>query len=283
VPLLNPRRTVVTIHDLGYLYYPEAHTRFSRWYLHWSTLFSARTARRIIAVSAATADDLARRYHVPRSKIRVVLHGVDPVFRRITDPAVIAEARVRHGLGAGPYLLFVGTLQPRKNLSMLIDAFARLLDAWDAADGPPPRLALGGKKGWLYDTLFAQVERLDLIGRVRFLGYVPDADLPPLMSGATAVVLPSLFEGFGLPALEALACGAPLLAADATSLPEVTGDAALLLDPRNPAAWAAAMRRVLRDPDLRADLARRGPERAAQFTWARTAAQTLAVLEEAGR
>jgi glycosyltransferase involved in cell wall biosynthesis len=283
VPLLHPRRTVVTIHDLGYLYYPEAHTRFSRWYLHWSTIFSVRAARRVIAVSAATADDLARRYHVPRSKIRVVLHGVDPAFGRVTDPEVIAEALARHGLGDAPYLLFVGTLQPRKNLGMLIDAFARLLDAWDGADGPAPRLALGGKKGWLYDTLFAQVERLGLTDRVRFLGYVPDADLPPLISGAAAVVLPSLFEGFGLPALEALACGAPLLAANATSLPEVTGDAALLLDPHDPDAWAAAMRRALRDPDLRADLARRGPARAAQFTWARTAEETLAVLEEAGR
>jgi glycosyltransferase involved in cell wall biosynthesis len=283
VPIIHPRRTVVTIHDLGYLYYPEAHTRFSRWYLHWSTIYSARVARRIIAVSAATARDLQTRYNVPAEKIRVVLHGVDPAFRRVTDAAV-AEAAARYGLdGPQPYLLFVGTLQPRKNLGLLIDAFAALLQDWDAAAGPLPRLALGGKKGWLYDTLFAQVERLELGDAVRFLDYVADADLPILISGATAVMLPSLYEGFGLPALEALACGAPLLAANASSLPEVTGDAALLLDPRDPAAWTAAMRRVLTDPVLRASLSRRGPERAAHFTWARTAAETLRVLEEAGR
>ncbi|HET7076244.1 MAG TPA: glycosyltransferase family 1 protein [Chloroflexia bacterium] len=284
VPIIHPRRTVVTIHDLGYLYYPEAHTRFSRWYLHWSTIYSARAARRIIAVSAATARDLQTRYKVPAEKIHVVLHGVDSAFRRVTDPATIAEAAARHGLdGPRPYLLFVGTLQPRKNLGLLIEAFAALLKDWDATAGPTPRLALGGKKGWLYDTLVAQVERLGLGDSVRFLGYVADADLPALISGATAVVLPSLYEGFGLPALEAMACGAPLLAADASSLPEVTGDAALLLDPRDPAAWTGAMRRVLTDPALRAALSRRGPERAARFTWARTAAETLRVLEEAGR
>ncbi|HMA33064.1 MAG TPA: glycosyltransferase family 1 protein, partial [Chloroflexia bacterium] len=281
VPLVHPRRTVVTIHDLGYLYYPAAHTRASRWYLHWSTLYSARAARRIIAVSAATAQDLRARYRVPAAKIRVVLHGVDPAFRRVTDLQAVTAVTTRYDLaGPAPYLLFVGTLQPRKNLDLLIEAFARLLADWDAAAGPAPQLALGGKKGWLYDTLFAQVERLGLAGTVRFLGYIPDADLPALISGATAVTLPSLYEGFGLPALEALACGTPLLAADASSLPEVTGEAALLIDPRNREAWTTGLRRVLADPGLRADLSRRGPARAAQFTWARTAAETLRVLLE---
>jgi glycosyltransferase involved in cell wall biosynthesis len=285
VPPIHPRRTVVTIHDLGYLYYPEAHTRFARWYLHLSTIWSARVARQIIAVSAATAADLQRRYRVPARKIRVVLHGVDPAFRRVDDPAQVAAVTARYGLGGpAPYLLFVGTLQPRKNLAMLIDAFAGLRAQWDeAADGPAPRLALGGKKGWLYKALFAQVKQLGLAEAVRFLGYVADEDLPGLISGAAAVVLPSLYEGFGLPALEALACGAPLLAANASSLPEVTGDAALLLDPHDPPAWTEAMGRILRYPGLRADLAARGPERAAGFTWARCAAETLRVLEEAGR
>ncbi|MGI8586557.1 MAG: glycosyltransferase family 4 protein [Chloroflexia bacterium] len=279
VPPVHPRRSVVTIHDLGYLYYPEAHTRFSRLYLRWSTLYSARAARRIIAVSDATARDLREHCHVPAAKIRVVLHGVDPTFRRVTDSAAVSAARERHGLGGpAPYVLFVGTLQPRKNLGLLIDAFAALLAAWDAADGPPPVLALGGKKGWLYDALFGQVVRLGLAGSVRFLGYVPDDDLPALISGATAVALPSLYEGFGLPALEALACGAPLLAADSSSLPEVTGDAALLLDPHDAPAWTSALRRVLTDPALRADLSAGGPDRAAEFTWARTAEETLGVL-----
>lgn len=285
VPPIHPRRSVVTIHDLGYLYYPQAHTHFSRLYLHWSTIYSARVARRIIAVSSATARDLQGRYRVPAAKIRVVLHGVDPAFRRVADSATIREAGARYGLDeARPYVLFVGTLQPRKNLALLIEAFARLRAGWDAAAaGPAPRLALGGKKGWLYDSLFAQVQSLGLADEVRFLGYVADADLPVLISGATVAVLPSLYEGFGLPALEALACGTPLLAADASALPEITGDAALLIDPYDPDAWAAGLRRVLTDPDLRADLTRRGPARAAGFTWARTAAETLRVLEEAGR
>ncbi len=282
VPLAHPR-TVVTIHDLGYLYYPEAHTSSSRWYLDWSTRYSARVARRVIAVSAATARDLTARYGVPAAKIRVVHHGVDPAFRPVTDRAAVDAALVRHDLaGPAPYLLFVGTLQPRKNLGMLVEAFARMRVAWPESAGPAPRLALGGKKGWLYDTLFAQVKDRGLEDAVRFLGYVPDGDLPALYSGAAAAVLPSLYEGFGMPALEALACGTPLLAADASSLPEVAGDAALLLDPRDPEAWAAAMTRVLTEPDLRADLARRGLPRAATFTWARTAAETLAVLHEVG-
>ncbi len=283
VPPLHPRRTVVTIHDLGYLYYPEAHTRFARWYLHLSTRWSVRAARRIIAVSAATARDLQTRYRVPGRKIRVVLHGVDAAFQRVSDPAQLAEVAARYGLdGPAPYLLFVGTLQPRKNLGLLIEAFAGLRARWEPNAGPPPILALGGKKGWLYDTLFAQVARLGLGDAVRFLGYVADGDLPALISGAAAVTLPSLYEGFGLPALEALACGAPLLAANASSLPEVTGEAALLLDPHDPAAWTAALLRVLTTPAMRADLAERGPARAAAFTWARCAAETLRVLEEAG-
>ena len=281
VPPIHPPRTVVTIHDLGYLYYPEAHTPSARLYLDGSTRYSARAARRIIAVSDATKRDLVARYGVPARKICVVLHGVDPEFRHVTDPTAVAAAAARYGLdNARPYLLFVGTLQPRKNLGLLIEAFAQLRGGWDPAGGVLPRLALGGKKGWLYDTLFAQVRQLGLEDDVRFLGYVADGDLPALYSGAAAAVLPSLYEGFGLPALEAMACGTPLLAANASSLPEVTGDAALLVDPRDAGAWTAALDRVLHDPELRADLRWRGTERAAQFTWARTAAETLAVLTE---
>jgi len=273
VPLYHPRRTVVTIHDLGYLFYPQAHTRLSRLYLHLSTIFSVRAARRVIAISEATRRDLITHYKVPPRKIKVVHHGRDPIFSPVTDPATIEQVRARYGLRS-PYCIHVGTLQPRKNLEMLVRAWHRLRNVMDH----PPQLLLAGKRGWLYDTLLSLIKEHDLSNYVTIADYVQRDDLPALYSGALAMVFPSLYEGFGLPPLEAMSCGTPVIASTASSIPEVVGDAGILLDPNDTRAWFRTVQRLTQDPALRQALSNKGLARASQFTWQRCARETLALL-----
>ena len=278
LPLIHPRRSVVTVHDLGYLAYPEAHKTGDRRYLDWSTRWNARRAKFVIADSAATQADLIRAYGVDERKIRVIHLGRDETLAPVPDAQVLAEVQARYGITAH-YVLYVGTLQPRKNLARVIEAFARAAAAPAFAG---IQLVLAGKKGWLYDDLFAQVERMGLAGRVLFPGYVDDADLPALLSGALAFVFPSLYEGFGIPVLEAGACGVPVITSNTSSLPEVAGDAALLVDPHDVDAIAEAMTRLVTDAALRTELSRRGLANVQRFSWEKCARETLAVLLEAG-
>jgi glycosyltransferase involved in cell wall biosynthesis len=273
VPLVHPP-SVVTIHDLGYLSFPAAHTARRRLELHLTTRWSLRAARQVIAISQATKDDLLRHYGADPARVSVVHHGLSAGFRPAEPPAV-AAARARHGLAA-PYLLYVGTVQPRKNLQRLIEAFALV-----AAEYADLSLVIAGRRGWLTEAIERRAGQLGLASRVRFLGYLPDEDLPALLSGAAAFVFPSLYEGFGMPVLEAMACGAPVLTASDSSLPEVAGDAALLVDPTDVHAIAAGLRQIVGDERLRADLRARGLARAAAFTWERCARETLAVLLDA--
>jgi len=275
LPLVHPRSSVVTVHDLGYLAYPEAHTAFARLYLDRSTAWNARRAAAVLADSAATKADLVRAYGARPEKIHVVHLGRDETLHRVTDPRLVTPVRRRYGL-ADRYLLYVGTLQPRKNLQRVVGAFARIAGQAGVSD---VQLVLAGKRGWMYDQLFDQVERSGLAGRVVFPGYVPDEDLPALFSAAAGFVYPSLFEGFGLPVLEAGGCGVPVITSNTSSLPEVAGDAALLVDPHDVDAIADAMMRVLTDEALRAELARRGLENVKRFSWEKCARETLAVLE----
>jgi len=277
VPLARPPAAVVTIHDLGYLAFPDAHTARRRLELHLTTLWSVRAARRVIAISAATRDDLLRRYGADPARVAVVHHGLAGAQFRPPNPNEIAAARARHGLER-PYFLYVGTVQPRKNLERLIAAFAQAAGAGALGEA---ELVLGGRRGWLSAPIERKAAELGLAGRVRFPGYLPDADLPALLGGALAFAFPSLYEGFGLPVLEAMACGAPVLTSATSSLPEVAGDAALLVDPRDTAAIAAGLARLAADPALRADLRARGMARAAGFTWERCARETLAILRDA--
>jgi len=276
VPIVHPRATVVTIHDLGYLRFPDAHTASSRRYLDWSTRWSVRAARRVIAVSGATRDDLVTMLKMPQDKITVVHHGVRPADARLPDAAVRAMLD-RLGI-ARPYVLFLGTVQPRKNLGRLIRAFRQVVDA-----GLPHTLVIAGRMGWLAEPIRAEVTARGLTDRVHFAGYVADGDLPALYTGADAFAFPSLYEGFGMPALEALSYGVPVVASKTTSLPEIVGDAGLLVDPEDEAAMGAALVRILTDNDLRARLSLAGPEQAARFSWGRCARETLAVLEGAAR
>jgi len=211
--------------------------------------------------------------------VHVVYLGRDEALAPVRDPAELARVRARYGIGER-YLLYVGTLQPRKNLARLVDAFTRLA-------GDPAltgvQLVLAGKPGWLADDLAPRVARLGLAGRVLFPGYIADADLPALLSGALAFAFPSLYEGFGIPVLEAQSCGVPVMTSNNSSLPEVAGDAALLVDPHDVDAIAEAMRRLVTDDALRAELVRRGFENVKRFSWEKCARETLAVLEGVSR
>ncbi|MGN6757024.1 MAG: glycosyltransferase family 4 protein [Thermomicrobiales bacterium] len=272
LPLALPCPGVVTIHDLAFLAYAGAHGAGRRGYLSALTALSARRAARIIAVSSFTRDEIVRRLGVSPAKVTVVPNAADSAFQ----PLPADEVRRFRAAQRLPdqMILAVGTLEPRKNLTGLLDAFARLAPRTDA------ELVIAGGKGWLYDPVFARVEALGLAGRVRFTDYIPDADLPLWYNAAEAFVYPSLYEGFGLPPLEALACGTPTVTSDQSSLPEVVGDAALVVDMRDPEALAAALARLLAEPALRAELRQRGPRRAAGFSWARTAAATRAVYDD---
>jgi glycosyltransferase involved in cell wall biosynthesis len=271
LPLWTRPPAVVTVHDLGYLYFPEAHPPGQRRYLHWSTRHSARLARIVIADSEVSKRDLVTHYGVAPEKVVVAYPGFDEGLAPVTDEVAIRRVMGRYGL-AGRYLLHLGTLQPRKNLGRLVEAFAGLEDQ-------AVQLVLAGKRGWLYDELFRTVQRLGLEQRVLFPGYIAESDKAALLSGATAYVFPSLYEGFGFPALEAQACDTPLICADDSSLPEVAGEGALCVDPTDVPGWTGAMSRVLSDAGLRAELVARGRRNRARFSWRACAEAVLVALE----
>ncbi len=279
IPWLHPRRCVATVHDLGYLRYPQTHTRCARAYLDWSTRHNVRASRRVIADSEATRRDLTAYYHVNPAHIHVAYPAGAEGFAPISDVTVLDAVRQRYHAGED-YFLYVGTLQPRKNLDTLIRAFAQA--AAGSALPPDVRLVLAGKRGWLERDILTRAQALGIEDRVVFTGYVPSEDLPALLSGATAFVLPSWHEGFGLPLLEAMACDTPVLCSNASSLPEVAGDAALMFDPADVGGIADAMLRVYADADLRQTMVARGRMRVQAFSWERCARDVLSVLESAG-
>jgi glycosyltransferase involved in cell wall biosynthesis len=279
LPLFHPRRSVATVHDLGFRYYPEAHRPADRRYLAWATAWNARRSTAVLADSQATRSDLVWEYGVSESKVHVVYLGRDESLIPVTDPEALEKTRVRYGLGKR-YLLYVGTLQPRKNLGRMVEAFARLASAPLMVD---VQLVLAGRRGWLYEDLFSQVRRQGLQERILFPGYVDEADLAALYSGALGYVFPSLYEGFGMPVLEAQACGVPVMTSNNSSLPEVAGDAALLVDPTDVDAIADAILRLATDEALRARLVERGFENVKRFSWEKCARETLEVLESVGK
>ncbi|HEX8598256.1 MAG TPA: glycosyltransferase family 1 protein [Chloroflexia bacterium] len=273
-PVLSPCPTVVTIHDLVFLRSPESFHPAKRRYLSAMTGWSARHAAHVIAVSESTRRDVIELLGVRPGRVTTVHNGVGEQFRPIS--AAEREAfRAQQGI-TGRVVLYVGTLEPRKNLPLLIRAFATLAENPAAED---VRLYIGGSKGWYYDEIFATAERVGLTrsGQVTFLGRVPDEQLPLWYNVATVVAYPSLYEGFGLPALEAMSCGTPVLASNTSALPEVVGGGGLLLDPGDERAWLEAMQRVLSDEQLRAELAARALGQAAGFGWDRSARETVAV------
>lgn len=267
-PLLLYKPMLVTIYDLSFIHYPERLPAARRRYLQSLTTLTCQRAARIIAISHSTARDVARTLGIPADKIDVAPPGCD--FNRFCPlpPEQIAAFRRQYDLPER-FWLFVGTLEPRKNLVTLIEAYAAL--------SPQDRLPLiiGGGKGWNYEPIFAAVERHKLSADIRFMGFLSSDELPLWYNSAEAFLYPSVFEGFGIPVLEAMACGTPVIVSDATSLPEVAGDAGVCLSPQDVAAWTAALRRAAHDDAWRQTARDAGLDRARQFTWAVTAAVTV--------
>jgi glycosyltransferase involved in cell wall biosynthesis len=269
-PVSRGTRTLLTVHDLSFVRDPESATPVLRRYLNTVVPRSVARADHVLADSRATRNDLVELYKTPADKISVLYSGVHESFRPATDPATLAAVRARYGLGEAPFILAVGTLQPRKNYVRLIRAFAAVGGRQSAVN-----LVIAGGKGWMYDSIFSEVERLGLRERVLFPGFVADADLPALYSAARVLAYPSIYEGFGLPILEAMACGAPVVTSTASCMPEVAGEAALFAPPADVDALADALERALADEALRADLIAKGYARAQQFSWAESARQLL--------
>lgn len=274
IPLTYHGRAAATIHDLGYHAFPEAHPKSQLAYLKWSTQHNGRRATVIFADSEATRDDLMTYYQVPAAKVAVVYPSIDPDMRPVNDEAMLTAVQQKYGVSR-PYLLTISTMQPRKNWGRLVQAYAQ--------SGLPHQLVLAGKKGWLSQSIQDEIADLPapISANVKLPGYIADADKAALISGATAVLYPSLYEGFGFPILEAQVCGVPVLTASTSSCPEVAGDGALLVDPLDAAAIARGLKRLVEDEALRHELVSKGYENSRRFSWRAAAAQVLDLLETA--
>jgi glycosyltransferase involved in cell wall biosynthesis len=274
IPLFfKTRKSVVTIHDVIPLVLPWAFTRRHRWVLSAALARVRRQADVVIVPSAAAADDVGRYLRIDRRRITVIPMGCDARFHPGVNAARMLQLRRRYALPER-YVLFVGTLEPRKNITLLLQAFSRLL-----AERPQDdvRLVVAGGKGWGDRDPVATAEALNLRPRVIFTGFIEDDDLPDLYRGAQMFVYPSLYEGFGLPVVEAMACGTPVITSNRASLPEVAGDAALLIDPTRPDDLAAAMSALMSGGALHEELRWKGLARAKEFTWEAVARKTLEV------
>lgn len=271
-PAWGARHHVITVHDLSFILYPNHLTAEARRYYNDQIAWAVARADAILADSHATRRDLEQLLDVPPERVTVVHLAAEEYYRPLSN-AETQPVLARHGLEPG-YLLFVGTWEPRKNLPNLVDALALL-----HAKGEQRQLVIVGRPGWLYDEIFERVQQRQLTSWVRFIESVPAADLPALYNGALLLALPSFYEGFGLPALEALQCGIPAVVSNWGSLPEVVGDVGLLIDPENPLDIAEGLLRVARDPDLRAAVREAGPRWASTFTWEATARKTLQAYE----
>jgi glycosyltransferase involved in cell wall biosynthesis len=277
-PPTRTDRLVITVHDLGFRRFPETAPHSTRLWLR-RIDNSLRRAREILVPSEATRRDLVELYAIAPGRVTVTPEGVDTDRFRPPPSEEVARVRKRFGLDR-PYFLYVGGIEPRKNLPILVEAFSRvdadvgLVIAGTSVDWNP--------EGWNLLRPALDAAPPAVRDRIRLTGYVSDADKVALLGGAVALAFPSLYEGFGLPVLEAMACGAPVLTSNLSSLPEITGGDAVLVDPRNAEEVAAGLRRLLEDEELGRRLSQAGPRQAARFTWEETARRTAAVLRRAG-
>ena len=275
MPLHKRHKTVITIFDLAYIYFRDCFKPMHYARLKYFTERSLSKADRIIAISESTKQDIVREYHINPDKINVVYLGVDPTQFPVIVPEVVSDIKKKHSL-KDEYIVHVGTMQPRKNLMRLIAAF----DAIKGSSHADLQLVLIGKKGWMYKDIFSLVQELHLERDVILLDYVDNNTLSGIMRGAKALVYPSLYEGFGLPILEAFSCGLPVIASRSSSLPEIGGDAVIYFDPYNTDEIIHAISELLEDADKRAEMAQKGRERVNLFSWEKTARETIEAYEK---
>lgn len=275
LPPLRKARGILTVHDLAFLMRPDCADGRLRAYLEEVVPRSVRRADFIIADSENTRNDLVVLLGVRPQSVAVVPGGVEERFTRVTDPGQLARARKRLGVGGGPFILAIGVIEPRKNLNRLMDAFLLLKERANVPEDL--KLVLAGGKGWLYDDIFDHHARSEVHDDILMPGFVSDELLPAIYSAADVLAFPSLYEGFGLPILEAMACGTPVVASRASCLPEVAEGAALLVDPTSVEGLAGALELVLLDVALRTRLIDQGLKRAGEYTWRRAAEQLLGV------
>jgi glycosyltransferase involved in cell wall biosynthesis len=268
-------KLVITVHDLAFLLYPTKGFNSPEFMKQAAPHFSELIGRadRIIAVSENTKMDVLRLLGVPEQKVSVVYEAADEIFRPLNDESILESVRLRYGLKNNRFIVYVGTLEPRKNLASLLKAFNRLKKIRKIEH----KLVLAGRKGWSYGQIFDLVRDLHLQNDVILPGYIPKHDLPGLYNLADTFVYPSLYEGFGLPPLEAMACGLPVIASNTSCFPEILGDAAILTDPNNEDEFSQQIYAVLSDPSLRSSMRQKGLARASQFSWERTARETIDV------
>jgi glycosyltransferase involved in cell wall biosynthesis len=265
---------VVTIHDLTALLFPEYHTANTREMQARMFRFAQEEADVVIAVSEATRRDIVTYLEIPPERVHVVANGVGAAFRPISDGGALKQTLTSLGLVPGGYILHVGTIEPRKNLVRLVEIYGQMRKA---CPPPIPKLVLAGEEGWRSREV---LERARGSEGVLLLGHMPHDVLPALYNGALVFVYPSLYEGFGLPPLEAMACGVPVVASNTSSLPEVVGDAGVLVDPTDTQAIAAVLVSLLSDIERRGEMSARGLARAAEFSWERAARETLKVYQD---
>jgi glycosyltransferase involved in cell wall biosynthesis len=277
-PPFTPCPMVTTIHDLAFEHLPETFNRRSWMQLRLTVRRTARRAAQIITVSEYSRQDIIKNYGIDPEIVTVTPEAASPTFAQVKDEDRLSAVRRIYGIERD-YILSLCAIQPRKNLVRLIEAYCLLRRSHP--EGKLPQLVLAGKRAWLDNETMRAAQREGLSADIRFTGYVADEHLNALYSGATCFVYPSYFEGFGLPILEAMKCGAPVIAGNRTSIPEVAGEAALLFDPFDVQSLVEALKRVLNDSEYRATLSARGLQRATEFSWQTTARLTLAVYEKA--
>lgn len=269
VPLAKPCKYILTVHDLSYYLYPESLTVATRLYFKFFLPHSLKKADKIIADSQSTKKDLIRLFKTPEDKINVIYLGIDKEIYALKNKSLLAQVRHKYNLPE-KFILFIGMLSPRKNLPRMLNAFNIL-----KKKGYPHKFVVVGAKGWLYESIFANVKKQNLQDEVIFTGYVPDAELPAFYKLADLFLFTTLYEGFGLPILEAMASGCPVVTSTTSSMPEVAGDAALLVDPKNVGEIAKAMENILTNKKLKQELIRAGSRQIKKFSWKKTAEETL--------
>jgi glycosyltransferase involved in cell wall biosynthesis len=274
LPFLAPCKTVVTFHDMTFFLFPEKHTFVKRYFFKLFIRISSKRATRLVAVSENTKKDMIELLGIRAEKISVIYETVDSRYRPIDDKHLSEELSRKYGIKKR-FILYVGTLEPRKNVTFLLKAYHKLSIDYRISH----QLVIVGKKGWGYKDIFSTAESLAMGDQVLFTGYVPEDELPFLYNSADLFVYPSLYEGFGIPPLEALSCGTPTISSDISSMPEVVGNAGLLVDPHNVNQLSKAMYDVLMDIELRRNLSQAGLNRAKRFAPKEIATQMLKTYE----